>query len=181
MYQLGITAYEGCKTDFERMSRTLFSQNVFLGGVYRFDERVLRGTFLRVLRLCALCTTARGESRWGQSRNKTPTFRSVCCLAHLRVTRTDSTCIPCICHEHRKSSLWNGPVEEFTLTCGWPKSQSIQPGDQSDTKAYLVAGSRLTLSCIADNRFSSCPVCSSMCRSVSIPGRSSLGIPSTGR
>lgn len=51
------------KTDFERMGRGLFSQNVLLGSVYRFDERVLRGAFLRMLRLCTLFMTARDETQ----------------------------------------------------------------------------------------------------------------------
>jgi len=51
------------KTDFECMGRALSSQNVFLGSVYRFDKRILRGTFLRVLWLCTLFMTARGERR----------------------------------------------------------------------------------------------------------------------
>ena len=50
------------KTDFKCMGRTLFSKNAFLGGVYRFGERVLWGTFLRVLRLCTLFMTGRDES-----------------------------------------------------------------------------------------------------------------------
>ena len=49
------------KTDFKRMGRVLVSQNTFLGCMYRFDKRVLWGTFLCVPQHCTLFITAVSE------------------------------------------------------------------------------------------------------------------------
>lgn len=45
------------------MRRILPPHGAFLGGVYRFDERVLRGTFLGVLRLRTISVAGVGEER----------------------------------------------------------------------------------------------------------------------